>query len=311
MADTQTLSPAEEAYFETGGEAPLTEAPPAIDDKPDPIAKVPEQATEPKPEEDRTRDERGRFATVPHTVFHATREELKQTKQQLQEIAQWKQGLEERARWIAEQQAAPATPNPDEDLFAAHKFEAQQWRQEVAELRGQLNERQLQEQEQAHAQQAEAQIWSYWEQDSAAYSQQNPEFQDAAQKLAAFRDKQLSALSTIHPQFADRRGRDAQINTELKQIILSAAQQGMSPSEAIYRMAKEIGLTNNGAPQLPGKLQNIQQAQAAARGVGSAPGRASGGDPDLEQILAMPREEFMRWHSVDKNARYYDRLMGG
>lgn len=304
------LSAAEEAYFETGGEAPLTEAPPAIDDKPDPIAKVPEQqAPVEKTAEEKERDERGRF--VPHAALHQTREELKATKTQLQELAQWKQGLEERARWIAEQQAVPAAPNPDEDLFAAHKFEAQQWRQELAALRGQLHERQQFEQEQAQAAQQEQQIWTYWNQDSEAYAKQNPEFPEAAQKLAAFRSKQLAALATLHPQLADPRVRDAQINQELKDIVQAAARQGFSPSEAIFNMAKEIGLTSNGAPQLPGKLQSIQQAQAAARGVGSAPGRASGGDPDLEQILAMPREEFMRWHSVDKNARYYDRLMGG
>lgn len=305
------LSPAEEAYFESGGNAPLEQqekpqepdngAPAAIGDQPEPDSPA--------------RDEKGRFVQqVPHAVFHAEREERKRIQAERDELLSFKSAFLERQRWIQEsqqqEQQPEPEPDPDHDIFAALKHE----RAQRVALEKRITEREQSEQRATEEQQFESKVWEYWQSSAQEYAQTQTDFGDAAKWLAELRDKQLTALGRVDARFSSKQARDAQIDTELKDIIVQAARQGISPAEMVYGLAKDYGyagVTDTNKPlELPEKLKQVAAAQDASRTVAQAQGRSSGGELSLEQIMAMPRDEFTAWHAEPKNARYYDRLIG-
>ena len=89
------LTAEETAYFESGGNAPLTAQEPEHVEKEGLQAETegvapPAEGAEPE----KARDEKGRF--VPHQALHAEREEHKKTKAQLEEISRKQAILEDR-----------------------------------------------------------------------------------------------------------------------------------------------------------------------------------------------------------------------
>lgn len=306
------LTAAEEAYFESGGEAPLDAAEPPVSDN-----QQQEQATDqqPQPEgEGQQRDEKGRY--VPHGALHAEREEHKKTRSELNELREKWARIEERMQWMQQAAQPPQTqqqeetpPDPNEDVFAALK-----WTQDQLIAAKKANEEaRAQTEAQQREQQAERQIWDYWEQDSQQYIQQNADFPNAAKWLSEFRDKQLSAYATIDQRFADPRLRNAQIEAELKQIVVTAAQQRKSPAQYVYELAKGYGYAPQAGAQgiqLPEQLQRVQKAQDASKSLSQAPGRAGGEETSLETIMSMGRAEFDVWIKDAKNERLFNKLLG-
>lgn len=301
------LSAEEQAYFETGGESAI----PVEEEKPSEAQAEQPQAEEGQPPEDVPRDEKGKF--VPHQALHAEREEHKRTKSELAEIRQKQAVLED--RWntllsLKQQQEAPkeeGPPDPNEDIFAYAKWQGEQ----LAALQQKISGQEQQVQQQQAMQQAEAQLWNEWSRDAQEYATQTPDFGDAVTYLSQMRDQQLKALSIANPDFSTEQGRVAQINAELKQIVLSAKQQRMSAAQAVYEIAKGYGYTRRASdPVLPEKLQGVAQAQESARTIGQSPGRATGDAMTPETIAAMPADEFNRWAADPKNARLLEKFLG-
>lgn len=297
----------EAAFFESGGEKqiPSTEAP------------VVE-----KPVEDQTAQAEiegaGKAKTVPHATFHAEREEHKKTKAELAELREFRAAMDERMRWFeaAQQQQQPAKddtpPDPNVDVFAALK-----WTQDklLASEKTQ-NEALQQQQRQQQEQQAEQQVWTYWQQDAASYTKENPDFGNAAKWLSDYRDKQLTALSVADTRFATPQARNTQIETELKGIIIAAAQQRRSPAELVYEIAKGYGYQMKPAEAaavaggLNERIEQLDKAQSANRTVGAAPGNAGGDEMTAEALANMPEQEFAVWMAKPENAAKFRKLMG-
>jgi hypothetical protein len=133
---------------------------------------------------------------VPHETFHAEREEHKKTKAELSELREFSAAMDERMRWFEAAQQQPqkddTPPDPNVDVFAALKWTQDKLlEQQTAATRpaaaGTADPENEQRQEQ--------QVWTYWQQDAANYTKENPDFGNAAKWLSDYRDKQLSALA--------------------------------------------------------------------------------------------------------------------
>lgn len=301
------LTAEENAYFESGGEKPL-----AIENTGAETTSKPQPEAEGQGEQ--TRDEKGRF--VPHQALHAEREEHKKTRAELAEMRQFKAVMED--RWNTLLKAGEKTqekdedtpPDPSVDIFAFSKWQQDQ----LTKLNTKIAERERQETESRQAQERDRAIWSHWQSSVQSYAAQQADFGDAATFLAEARDKQLAALGVVDGRLKDKAARDAQVNEELKGIILASHQQGINPAEAVYQIAQQYGYqpkaADPGALKLPDNLQKIAQAQEQSKTIGTAPARGGADALSLDAIMSMPRGEFETWMSEPKNRRLFDRLMG-
>jgi hypothetical protein len=301
------LSPSEQAFFESGGQTEIVETPAETSSEPAQIEQtgvVQEVSSE--------RDEKGRF--VPHQALHAEREEHKKTKSELEQIRQRQAVLDDRwntllkANQPAEAQQPAAPPNPEEDIFAYSKWQADQ----LKALQDKVDGREQQEQQSRQEVEQEQALWGEWSQSAQSYAATQTDFGDAVKFLSDARDRQLQALSIANPGFANEQGRVQQINTELKSIVIAAKQQGMSPAEAVYKIAQGYGYA--AAPpslKLPDSLAKIDAAQNASRTLAASPGRDAGDPMSAEAIASMSNTEFDTWYRDPANAKRFDALMRG
>lgn len=304
--EIDALSETERAYFESGGE---TEAPQQTE--PDDGGQE-DQQQEDGPAQAQPRDEKGKF--VPHGALHAEREEHKKTRAELQELKDFRTRMEERWR-LAEQMMAPRQehppaeeqpPNPDEDIFAFAKWQAKQ----LEDLKRTQAERTQAEQQAAQSQEIERRVWDHWQESVRSYAQENADFGNAAQWLSEHRDKQLQTLAAVDARFQNVGARNAQIEQELRGIVISAAQQDRNPAELVYQIAQSYGY-KPAQGQMPEQLERVQKAQQASRSISQASGRSGGDEVTPEMIAGMSDTEFSAWYAKPGNAARFDRLMQG
>lgn len=316
-------APAKEPSDEAGQEGLQAEA---EDVKSDAQAKQEEPAKVEKAEDaDKTRDEKGRF--VPHQALHAEREEHKKTRQTLDQVQQQMAVLNDRWNTLLQvqqqpqkQEAEDPEPDPNVDIFAHHQWLARQFQK----TQQQLQERSSQEQKSAQeweayirAQNEERAVWDTWNQSVGQYAQQNPDFNNAAQWLSEYRDKQLQGYARVDQNYQNPQVRNQQINQELKQIIQVARQQGISPAEAVYGIAQSYGYQTKpveAAPQskepTPAeKIAKVAKAQEASKTIANAGGKSGGDEIGIDQVLQMSDKEFEKWGR--ENQFKLQQLLGG
>lgn len=305
-SEPDAMTADETAFFESGGEKEIPSEP-----KPE---------AEAAPVEDLTAQAEiegaGKPKMVPHQTFHAEREEHKKTKAELAEMREFKAAMEERMRWFEAasqpQKEDDTPPDPNVDVFAALKWTQDQ----LNALKTQNQETQQKTEQERQAQQQEQQVWTYWQQDAATYTKENPDFGNAAKWLSDFRDKQLAALSTFDQRFASPQQRNAQIEAELKDIVIRAAQSKRSPAQLVYELAKGYGYQAKAADAadpaggLNARIDQLDKAQGASRTVGAAPGNAGGDEITAEALANMPEAEFTVWMAKPENAAKFRKLMG-
>jgi hypothetical protein len=187
--------------------------------------------------------------TVPHETFHAEREEHKKTKAELPNC------VSSRLPWTSacagskppsnSQPAKDDTPpDPNVDVFAALKW-TQDKLLDQQEQSG--NETRQQQEARENEQRQEQQVWTYWQQDAANYTKENPDFGNAAKWLSEYRDKQLSALSIADSRFSTPQSRNAQIETELKGIIIPGRTAAEVPGATRLRDRQGLRLRCQGS----------------------------------------------------------------
>jgi hypothetical protein len=316
MESSVSLSPSEAAYFESGGETQIVDAP-ANDaaPHPDPAPIVdPAAAVDPQPQ---PRDENGKF--IPHSVFHAEREEHKKTKAALEEINRKQAVLEDRWNTILKLKEQPAAaeepagpPDPNEDIFAFSKWQADK----IKALEEKVTGREKQEEQARTVEQQEREIWSHWSESAKSYAAEKTDFGDAVTFLSDARTKQLAALAAVNPDFATEQGRLQQINAELRQIVAGAKQLGRNPAEIVYEMASAYGYapkapSDPGKVALPDKLAAIDAAQNASRTLATPGGRNAAEPMTAETIASMSATEFDAWYKSPDNQRLFAKMMGG
>lgn len=310
------LSAVETAYFESGGEKPLTEEAPIqeqakVETSPEKVEAKTEETAEQKAE--RERDEKtGRF--VPHGALHAEREERKKVQAERDELLQFKAAMQERFR-IAEAQKAANEPQSDDPFADVEPDDFIGKVDRIADLiRQERQQKATTEKQTAEQQQAEStyqQHFAYVERHFNDAATTDPQFADATQAVINSYGQELEALGYRGEALAR-----ASENTRRNFIFAAsnALQQGVPIADFITGIAKLRGWQPK-APEpkkdeIAEKLDGIEKAQEQSRTIGAASGKASG-DPDtLESIMAMSKSEFEVWHAEPKNARRFEKLMG-
>ncbi len=316
MADETTdgLTASEQAYFESGGTTEVVEA-----------AETGEQATTERvvteqieqPElSSQERDDKGRF--VPHGALHAEREEHKKTKAVLEEVQRNQAILNDRWNTLLatgkpqqEEVKDETPPDPSVDIIAYMQWQAKQTNQ----INEKMASEERQRQETAQYQQQEQVIWSAWDNSVSQAKASIPDFDQAAVFLSQLRDNQLQAFTNIDPTFSNPQARVAQINAELRQIIIQAKQAGQDPATAVYQIAQGYGYTAantlNPQQQTIDKINKIDEAQRGSKTLTASNGTNTGDPLSADALAAMPVKEFEAWLKDPANERRFNTLMGG
>lgn len=316
------LSEAEQAYFDSEGETSFEEAGNEAETKTEAetgeagVLDEKDGEAQAEIEGKGERDEKGRF--VNYGALHAERTKRQQLEQEVGGLKQFKAAMEEKMRWtealLTPEQKVEEDPMPDPnvDIFAHSQWQARQ----LEKLNAKITERETTEKQAKDHEARENAVWGLWDQSVASIKAEKADFGDAATFLSDMRTKQLSALGNVHAAFKDPRAVNQQINNELRDIIINAAQNNISPAQAVYDLATAWGYAAKAADPaaitMPEKLKGIEQAQQGSRTVGQASGARSGGDEiTIESLAAMPQNEFNEWMKVPANEKRFKSLMGG
>lgn len=313
MADENTsgLTAAEEAYFASGGDESTLEEKAGADAAEQPVNEALPDQLEDQPEQ-AERDDKGRF--VPHGALHAEREEHKKTKAALEEIQRNQAILNDRWNTLLstgkaqqEQPKEETPPDPAVDIIGYMQWQADQTKQ--------INEKiatdERQRQEAAQHQQQEQVIWSTWDNSVNQAKTAIPDFDAATGFLAQLRDNQLQAFASVDPNFANPQARVAQINAELRQIIVQAKNASQDPATAVYQIAKGYGYTVAEPAPDSNKIDKIIQAQAGSKTIAGTNGNSMADPLSAQAILDMPTAEFDAWVQNPVNAKRFEKMLQG
>lgn len=298
------LTAEERAYFDSRGEtAPPEEVAPApAPAEPEPApeqapAAQDEQQGEPvgeegQGEEERPRDDRGRF--VPHQALHEERSRRKEAEEARRvaedRFAKLLESLSQQQGQGHQQPQPEPEVDPDADPLAAVKAHHEELRQ--------FKEWRRQQEQAAQAQQQWMSIAADIEASEAEFKQQAPDYTDAVAFLKTQAEATYRMMGMQPAQVQQALMRD------VAQMAMVARQSGKSPAEFAYEFAKVRGYQPNpaapkqdNAPAPEGmaaadKVRSIAEGQRAQRSIGQVAGGAS---PDLtaDSVLAMSDDEFM------------------
>lgn len=327
---TDTLSPAEQAYFQSGGndtEAVVKEYGGQLAlDMGDQAPAAPEKSATPAPEakapdadgeedgavvigpDGKARDANsGKY--VPHAALHKERVRRQTVEGELQSTREKMARAEERlallnelidpdaAKTLAAKpaavQAAAAKSALEEEPVDPEKdiFAAfKQVQRQNAELLKRMNDGQQQQEAKETAQT----IASTYKADAQAFMQKTPDFKDAYVHLIENMHRELEALGMSDPA-----ARNKTIAEREKDFVQEALRNKRSPSELLYTIAKTRGFSPKVPEAQPApeankaaeKIDNIKRGQGSVVSLAKAGG--SGGDVlTLETLAAMSEDEF-------------------
>jgi len=200
---------------------------------------------------------------VPHQALHRERAEKKEALAELAALRERQAVTEDRMRMLLdaiqkagkpqEEAADPLGPRPDpnEDVFAAMEWDRKNYDRRIAAVETETAQSKQQQREAAERAQAEQMVWDRWRTDRETFEQATPEFTEAAQWLSDARHKELEAHGRFNPAFRSEAARNAQINEDLKGIVIAAAQQNVSAAEYVYQLALAKGFTPKGPAPTP------------------------------------------------------------
>lgn len=244
---------------------------------------------------------------VPHQALHAERMRRQQLQREIEmerrANAQRNGVLQGRLDEInrhLQQRASPVTEEPEPDMEKDPAKWVQYNFRRMQEQNARL-ERELQETKQYFGQQ-EQEFRRYIQEstqdqglksavrsDESEFASQVPDYYDAIDYMTEMRHRELEALGNY-----DAKARNVMIAQEVKNLALVASQQGISPAEAAYNIAKARGFSSQPKRPSAPKLDNIRKGQQAARSMSAAPGAAPRGALTLDNLANMDASEFSK-----------------
>jgi hypothetical protein len=171
---------------------------------------------------------------------------------------------------------------------------------------------------------------SNYRSDATSFEQKNPDYREAYNFLLNTRAKELIAIGYDDPQALKANGADeetinaaglalhnALIADEMA-IAQTAAGKKKSAAEIIYNLAKQRGYAKKAAAK-PGEgegkgegdaqLETIERGQAAHKSLNGTGGSADGDEMSAERLISMSAKAFETY--ADKHPETVRRLMGG
>lgn len=300
ISNSEEMSPAERAYFDSRGQdtSGLVPSAPA-NDTPQPAKKEAEldggdDDGEIEVEADATgRDPKtGRF--VPKSAFLRVKGEAKQLKEQaatyrdnliaarerlaiLTEAAQPAQAQKDAQPDIADEPDI----DPEVDIFGYAKQQAARAKRMSEQLKAMQNQNVEQQRRQA------------FQHSVSRYMQEAPDWKDAFSHLVAQRHAEMEMLGV-----ADKAARDAQLREEAQGLINGALEKGQDPAKLLYEIAKRRGYQSK-ATQAADPLRKAQEeldrlesgkaASASLRGAGTS---GVGEQLTLAQLANMGEDQY-------------------
>lgn len=293
--DVGELPAEDKAYFESRGEKLPEKVEKSNEEKAETPAETEtdELLDEEAPKEDKK---------VPLRALTKEREEGKKSRLALQELEKRHAVLEDRWNTILQLNQQPEVkadedpePDPNQDIFAHNAW----LKRQVEKVNKTVADRDQSDKAAKDEAQREAAVWNLWGEASKAEVAETPDYQDAVKWMSETRTKQLAAMKAFQPQFQSQAGIDQQINNELKQIVIAAAQQGISPAKVVYNMAKEWGYagkpTDDPKPE-DGAIDKLSKNLDAETSLSGAGGSRPGGSTTPKDIANMSPEQFEAWY---------------
>lgn len=304
MAEQDGFTPQEAAYFESGGAQTegLTDVSPSSSE---PVQQQQQEAAQQQQQEQQPAEQR----TVPLAALQEERAERKRLRDEVQQMRANQDALMQRILASQQPQTAQQEPqvqipdyatDPVGNLRAQLQLQQQQFQQVVGYLSGQ----EQQTQQVTQQQRAVQEVQNYLVTEEAAYRQQAPDYDAAANFLQQSRIAEYRALGIVNPM---------QIQQMLQQDIIGmtniARQNGANPADAFYNLAKARGYKGaqggqqaqqDAAARLATVAQGQQHAQSLSGTGGAAPSPMS-----MEKLLAMDDAEFakatsgMNWQKLN------------
>lgn len=305
MTDTSiggSLSPEENAFFESGGESAFPSDTgadtPAGDSgvtSSEPASSGGDKSAEPDKPADKSKD----YERVPIAELQKERAKRHEVDRQFRELQQQFAELNGKFSMVnkpAGEQPADGPPKAEDDIFGA--FNA---------LKKQVDDDVKAKADAAKAQTDQQTFVRTYQADATRFEKETPDFKDAYQFLLKARAQQIALL----PQY--RNNLEAQHNALVSDeynLAQSALQAGESPAALFYSLAKEFGYKKAAEPGKGAeKLETIERGQAANKSLsntGSVPGD---NDMTIDRLLAMDQEDFAAYEA--KNPSKVRRIMGG
>jgi hypothetical protein len=307
---SESFSPAEAAYFKSGGEdtSGLDAEVSGTGASPEPGQQAPQAqdadtgAADADGDGDgdelvtigpdgKPRDDKGRF--VPQAALHKERERRKATETELQAQRQQFARADERLAVLNEilgkateapaQQQQAAMPDPETDPIGAlqHAFKC------IETLQQQIADREQRETEKDEAKRFN----NIFLNEAEHYQKSNPDFKDAVTFLAESRRTELRAAGF------ENREIEGMINEELRSNVTRAFKMQRSPAQLLHNLAKARGFTvvpksEHQQPDVMEKLQKIDKGQRTAGASLTNAGGSSGEGLTTEALANMSEDEF-------------------
>lgn len=295
------LTPAENAYFEKGGDAEIPAGNKAGEggEGGDNTNKV--DAT--GGGKDGSLDKDG-IKVVPLAALHEERGKRKNTDAQNRELE--KQIAELRGKFsiiekmntsAKEEPAAEITPETDIFGFAKKTGET------VAQLQARLDK----QDEDRKAEGDRNTVISNYRADAAAFEAKTPDYRAAYNHLLNSRAQELQALG-----YDDINQLREAVEADELSIAQFAMSKGKSPAEVIYSLAVQRGYVKadgKKAPDAADKLDNIERGQNSNKSLSNTGGGSGDNDMTAAMLLKMPNDEFETWCA--KNPAKAKRIFNG
>lgn len=293
MSDTDTggsdgLSASESAYFESGGTAEIVQEAPVVEKAAEPEAPKEAEGEQPKQPSGKT---------VPLEALHEERSKRKENEKRARDLELENVRFRERFNVLKEFSTKPeaervVAPDPETDFVGAIKHQGKT----LEQIQQELNQRKQADEESK----ATSELVKQYSASAAEFARETPDFSAAYTHLLTSRQSELQTLgysaADIHQQLQQEELSIAQI----------ALQNGKSPAQVIYDLAKQRGYAKKEAADATAKLDNIERGQAANKSLTTAGGAAGDAEMTAEQLVKMPNDEFLAW--IDKNPAKARRL---
>ncbi|VEJ46036.1 hypothetical protein [Bartonella vinsonii] len=158
-------------------------------------------------------------------------------------------------------------------------------------------------------QQYDTHLNEFLENSVTAVKKKYSDFDAAADYLYEVRAKELSAWSSLYPEYSQKGTIDAVIGQQLRAVVATCAEKGINPAEAIYTIAQNLGYQSK-AVQANNQVAALQSRQNSAKTLTASGGGGSVGPMTKQTLSDMSEKEFDAWISNPKNeARFYE-IMG-
>jgi hypothetical protein len=296
MSDTDlgaSLSPQEESYFETGGEAEIPASAAAAADGGTQSGASAENGGA----EEQTQAQKLVKLEALHEERALRKEAEKERRRAETQMAEMRGRFSVIERLNRPQPPEQRVPTAEEDIFGAVKHTGET----VAELRQRLDARDAADRSVSQ----QNNLIGAYRADAAQFESRTPDFKAAYNHLLGSRAQELVAIGYDSPQAVHQ----ALLADEMA-IAQMALSSGRSAAETIYNLARQRGYApkaanGNGAD----RLATIERGQQANKTLSSAGGGAGDAEMSADALLKMPMDEFEAW--CTKNPAKAKRIMGG